>query len=769
MKHCLLVFISFFLYQNVASQSSQLWKGYFSYNDIRDLSEGENTIYAASQNALITQNLVSGDAKTLNTIDGLSGEFITAMYHSDSLNKTIFGYENGLITVRNDVDGTVVNVVDIISKAIPNNVKKVNHFMEYEGILYVSCDFGIVQYNLMNLVFGDTYFIGNGGSQIKVRQTAVFGGKIYAATNIGIRNASITNANLIDYNQWTTMDAKNWNGIAVFANKLTATQSGFIESLVGNVFQISAFLVEIAVDYRGIGDNLLITTPNHVLVYNSSFVLLKDITTNQIPETTNVRFTCATLIDSKIYIGTKENGLLKTSLTGGLTFENLSPDGPLRNNIFQLKKAPSSLWAVFGGFPYDYDPYGWQNGPTQFGISKFIDNKWKNISYSSLLGARALSEIEVHPDNENIVYFSSYFSGLLKVENDIPTILYNQTNTGPNGLRSLVSSPVNPNYVDIRVGCSAIDKNKKVWTATSSVVPSINSLSPNGTWQAFSTASVYTDSEKFINYSKILVDKNNTKWFVSYYGLIGFNEEANKMLLVKDKSNSSSAAIRDIRSAVIDTRNQIWLGTAKGLRVVQSVDEFINGNEVTSNNIIFEEEGVAQELFYEQLIYDIEVDGANNKWIATDNAGVFQISPNGQKTLQHFTIKNSPLPSNTVNDIEIDPVTGEVFFATEKGMISYKGTATSASDNLDNVYVFPNPVRPEFEGTVKISGLLNKATIKITDIEGNLVHEATSEGGTIEWDTTAFGKYKVASGVYMIFISAQDGEETKVKKVMIVR
>ena len=102
-------------------------------------------------------------------------------------------------------------------------------------------------------------------------------------------------------------------------------------------------------------------------------------------------------------------------------------------------------------------------------------------------------------------------------------------------------------------------------------------------------------------------------------------------------------------------------------------------------------------------------------------------------------------------------------------MVSFKGTATTASSDLSNVNVYPNPVRPEFEGTVKISGLLNKCRVKITDIEGNLVYEEISEGGTIEWDTKAFGKYKVASGVYMIFISAQDGLETKVKKVMIIR
>jgi len=88
---------------------------------------------------------------------------------------------------------------------------------------------------------------------------------------------------------------------------------------------------------------------------------------------------------------------------------------------------------------------------------------------------------------------------------------------------------------------------------------------------------------------------------------------------------------------------------------------------------------------------------------------------------------------------------------------------------LEDVFVYPNPVRPRFEGTVKISGLTSKANIKITDIEGNLVHEEISEGGTIEWDTTAFGKYKVASGVYMIFISSDDALDSTVKKVMIIR
>jgi len=159
----------------------------------------------------------------------------------------------------------------------------------------------------------------------------------------------------------------------------------------------------------------------------------------------------------------------------------------------------------------------------------------------------------------------------------------------------------------------------------------------------------------------------------------------------------------------------------------------------------------------------------HKKWIGTADAGVFLLSPNGQQTLQRFTTSNSPLPSNTINDIDINGKTGEVYFATDKGMVSFRGTATKPSDDLSNVVVYPNPVRPGFAGTVKITGLVDKANVKITDISGNLVFEKIAEGGTMEWDTTAFGKYKVASGVYMIFISADQGLETKVKKVMIIR
>ena len=192
-------------------------------------------------------------------------------------------------------------------------------------------------------------------------------------------------------------------------------------------------------------------------------------------------------------------------------------------------------------------------------------------------------------------------------------------------------------------------------------------------------------------------------------------------------------------------------------------------DKLETNQIIILEDGIPQELLYQLYISDLVVDGANNKWIGTAGNGVYYLNDDGQKTIYHFTKDNSPLPSDFIIDIEIDERTGEVFFLTEAGMVSFKGNSTAGAENLQNVIVFPNPVRPTFNGNVSITGLMDKCNVKITDIEGNLVHEAISEGGTVMWDTTVFGKKKVASGVYVVLVASEDGIETEVKKIMIVR
>ncbi len=761
MKKIALYFLLFLLMQSTFAQSNLSWQGYFSYNEIKDLSVSSSAIYAASENALFSRNSSTNTIKTTNTIDGLSGQTISALYHSSQFNKSIIGYENGLLIVINEADGTMLNVVDIINKQLPASLKRVNHFMEYQGIVYVSCDFGIVQFNLATMLFGDTYFIGDNGTEIIVSQTTIFNGYIYAATNNGVRRATITNKNLNDFAQWQQVVAGNWTGIATFGTELMAVNSsGNIHryNAASNVFSPLFSLSEAVLDIRATDSYLIATTATAVFVYNQQLVLVRQVNSSQIP-VSGITFSAATSIGDVLYLGTQKNGLFTAAITATV-FENITPMGPLQNNIFSLQATTSSLWAVYGDYTVDYNPYPLDN----YGISKYSETGWLNIPYEAVLGAKSISRVTVNPNNEKEVYMSSFFSGLLKVVNNVPSFLYNQTNSG---LETLTFAGAN--YYDVRINGAAFDKSGKLWVTNSRVKNGLKVLGTTGQWQSYAMDNILDVSENN-SFGRMVIDQNGTKWMATNKdGVIGFNENGSVFKKITFGTDTGNLPVSDVRAVAVDNKNQLWIGTIKGLRVLSSVGSFQTDNQLKTNAIIILEDNLAQELLYEQFITDIAVDGANNKWIGTADSGVFMVSSNGQKTNYHFTISNSPLPSNAINDIDINSATGEVFIATAKGLVSFKGVATGAKEDLTQAYVYPNPVRPDYQGTVKIAGLINKANVKITDIEGNLVYETTSEGGTIEWDTTAFGKYKVASGVYMIFISAQDGVETKVKKVMIIR
>ncbi|WP_202700564.1 T9SS type A sorting domain-containing protein [Flavobacterium sp. UGB4466] len=760
MKRKFLYVLLLLVVQFCFSQNKLSWQGYFSFNEIKDISQSSTTVFVASENALFSKNTAMNTVKMTTTVDGLSGQTISALYHSEGFKKTIIGYENGLMIVVNETDGSILKVIDIINKQLPANLKRINHFMEYNGVIYVSCDFGIVQFNLTSLKFGDTYFIGDNGAEVRVRQTAYFNGFFYAATSSGIKKANSTNTNLIDFNQWSLVNAGDWSSIEPIDSELVAISSaGFIHRYNSNSFVGFLQLPKPSVDMRAVNHNLIITTPDVVYVYNNQMVLMRQVTNTQVLDNM-LNFTCSSVIGDQIYIGTKEKGLFSSTLSGTSAFQENTPSGPVRNNIFSLDVSPNALWAVYGDYDTFYNPYELDS----YGVSKYSTSGWLNIPYSGVFGAKSMTRVITNPNNEKQVFVSSFFSGLLKIENDIPVLLYNEKNSG---LESI--SFAGPNYIDVRINGTVFDKTGNLWVTNSRIKNGLKVLKTDGKWQSYATTSILKDAET-ISYAGIVVDRNNTKWIAtSNDGVIAFNESNNTFKKMTFGADVGNLPVADVRAVALDAKSQLWIGTTKGLRVLSNVGGFQTESQLKANPIIIMEDNLAQELLYEQFITSIAVDGANNKWIGTIDSGIFMVSPNGQETKYHFTINNSPLPSNVINDVKINSVTGEVFIATNKGMISFKGIATGANDDLNNVYVYPNPVRPNYAGTVKVAGLIDKANIKITDIEGNLVYETTSSGGTIEWDTTAFGKYKVASGVYMVFISAEDGSETKVKKVILIR
>ena len=785
LKKILFIFLALASFKGRSQDFSSLWEGYFSYVDIKDISRGNDRIFAASENAIFSYDIFSNEINQITTIEGLSGETISTISYSEEFDLLVVGYETGLIEIVFD-DGDILSVVDILEKeSISPVLKQINHFNEDQGLLYISTDYGISLYDLNLLQFGDTYFIGDAGSQISINQTAIYEDNIYAAcgSNGAIRKGALSNPNLIDYQQWQIISAGDFTAIQTVGDKLyTARLNNTINEVVNDNIIFLAAYDSPPQDIRSVDSNLFVTLEDRVFIYDESFNELQ-IATTTIDFDTN--FTCATSYDGELYIGTSSSGVLKSV---GETYDVILPDGPTGNNAFKIQAEDNELYVTYGDYSVSFNP-----GPIRSrGISILRDSEWKNIPYDSVLNAKNLVDIAVNPFNSSQVFVSSFQNGILELNNDEATILYNQDNSG---LESLIL-PDNSNFVSIRQSASKFDRNGVMWTLTSKVDRALKSYDPaSNQWQGYSFSELIVDAlNDEQGFADLEIGDNTMKWISSYSnGVIGYDTASQQINRVfSEEQNMPSPQVRAI---ALDSRNQLWIGTSKGIRVLFNTSNFIDDPEPSVNEIVILEDGIPTELLSNQFITDIKVDGSDNKWVGTLDSGIFYFSADGQQTIYQFTKGNSPLPSNAITDISIDSQSGRVYIATSRGLVSFSSGGTKPEETLEDVFIYPNPVRPEYDilgfddlnnitNGIKVSGLTENVNVKITDIEGNLVAEAQSrvnqrssrqgynfaiDGGTGIWNGKNLRGNIVASGVYLFLISDLDSFETKVLKLLIVR
>ena len=767
MKHLLAVVIIFLSSLLQAQNFEDQWTGYFSFASVKSISQGNDKIYGASENAIFTYDLSTQEVATLSTINGLSGALISTIHYSESNNLLVIGYENGLIEIVIDDEENVLSVVDILDKpTIPPDRKRINNFIENNGSLYISTQYGISVYDLQSLEFGDTYFIGDLGSQINITQIAIQDPFIFAASSQnGIRRAMIEDDNLIDYQNWTAITPGEFAGIQTLQEGIyvlsTANSVSNMtpDGILANVENYSSNVV----GFNSNNGILTVTTLDAIQAYSDGFVLESSVTS--MPDTP-YELQSGYTFNNNFFLGTTQIGLFQVPF-GVSMGEQILPDGPLLNNSFALDASPGQLWTVFGEVDGTYNPF-----PLNYrGISNLRDNVWNNIGYdelSEIFDGKPINDlvkVKINPDNPNETYISSFQKGLLKIEDQTPVFLFDQSNS------SLEYPPFLPTAdLGVRLYGSDFDRQGNLWFLQSRYNNGLIKLTPAGQFQKIDVTGII-EGENEQAFTELAIGRTGNIFFgTAESGLIGYNPNNGRFNRIEDGEGNGNIPRNSIRSLAFDNQNRLWIGTPRGLRVLFNVGGFFEeGAQIDAQPIIILEDGVPQELLFELFITDIEVDGSNNKWISTATSGVFYLSSNGQETLLRFTKDNSPLPSNNVQDIAIDSFSGKVYFATVNGLVAFNGTSTAPRDNLEEVYAFPNPVRPEFSGNVTIDGLTADANVKITDIEGNLVFEQTSEGGSVLWDTTAFGQYKVASGVYLVLISSEDGLETKVTKIMVIR
>ncbi len=750
---------------------SDKWEDFYSYNHVNDFVKKDQIIYAITDNAAFVYNINTNEINKISSVHGLSGKETTSIFYSESTGRFIIGYQSGLIEVI-DENGKITIANDIERLDITGQ-KQVSHISEFENFLYLSTPFGIVQYDIENLNFGDTYYIGDNSTPIFVNQTAILDEIIYAATENGIYTADLTNPNLIDFNYWLHTEQGNFKAITIFNNSVYTTRDFSLFRISGGSLQSIRSFSSLVVDLKTSTNYLTITESIKATVLNTGLGFVFE----AIP-TENYQFSLQTAFTDidQVFLATKAFGILQTPL-GKVSYKEIHPSGPASNDIFSITAENNQLWVVYGGIKPQFapnEPLGIKAGYSHFNGLLPEDQQWVNKSYNTNFPARDLAHVTIDPNEENKVYISSWSDGIMVVENDEPVVLWNEKNSDLEAL----DFPSDPSYISIRINGTAFDNQHNLWVANSWVPERLKKLnSETGRGSSFDLSSIMTNTA--LGLSELHIDRSGSIWIgTRSNGALVFNESGNRKRALITEATKGSLPDLNVRTLAVDRNNRIWIGTQKGLVVFNNAEGLFDAAIYDASPVIIEDDGIPKKLLGEQPINSIAIDGAENKWFGTDTGGVLGTTPSGDETLFNFNKDNSPLPSNRILKVKVDNSTGKVFFATDKGIVAFSNNVAPFGKSLGEVYAYPNPVKKE-HAFVTIDGrngthLPRGTNVKILDTAGRLVHETNVEigqeikGGKVIWDKTNLAGRKVASGVYIVLLTSPDKSETSSTKIAII-
>ena len=761
MKKLLLIFFIFQANLFFAQEGSiGSWRDHLPYSDAVSVTEANGVIYCATNSALFTYDKADFSIERLNIVNGLSDVGLSKVKFNAFNSKIVVAYTNGNIDII-DADKSITNLPAIKTTSVSGS--KVIHHIYFQGNLaYLSTGFGIVVLNTEKIEIVETYFFGPLGSSIVTNGIAIDAVNIYAATDQGVFYASKNSANLIDFNAWTLLPelgTQNYSSIVLFSGRLFASldlPNDTSDTLYYNDGGVWQKFILGGLDIEELvvtNDVLSVLQKSSVSLYNSALVNINNIVSNSqfftLPKGIHVD------TEGLVWLADNYSGLIRVNKS--LDKQFIIPNSPSSSNVFQMDFSGGEFWMVSGG----------QNIFLKENLVNHKTNQeWKKmgllINNDNGNVAEDMVSVAINPSNSSNVFTGSHSSGVFEYNNNMITNIYNAQNSV---LDSVFDSEGN-------TASSALefDKDNNLWVTSSFSSNILAVKTKDDEWFNFSFPGKTLPTDI---YPRMEIDQNNNKWILNTQrnNIIVFNE--NKTF--EDNSDDQSRLIKvvgnsgrelDLYSVSEDKDGEMWIGTDEGVAVFHNPSAVFD-EEINAEQIFIEQEGQTQILLESETVTAITIDGANRKWIGTQTSGVFLMSEDGTQQVEHFTTGNSPLFSNNIFDIVIDTETGEVYIGTEKGLISYKGTATEGGDNYDNVYVYPNPVKPNFTGMIAIRGLLKDTDVRITDISGNIVYQTTSFGGQAVWDGKDFNGNKVQTGVYMIFNGSANGDQKAAAKVLI--
>jgi hypothetical protein len=753
------------------------WQDHLSFSQAISLVEARGIIYCATRSGLFSYNPVTTDISKWSKINGLSDLEIACLAYSDDLNTLIIGYANSNIDLlRND---RIINIPDIKNKMMTGS-KRINSILVHEEDALLSCGFGIIRLNLTRDEIASTYFIGPEGSHIEIFETVIFNyDSIFAATEKGIYKAFIDDPELENYRVWKPMTGQpfpgeTFNHMAYHDGKLWASHlstTGDVDSIFTyNGYQWSWF-PRYYNDIRRMryeDGQISVVSSYQINLISPEGILQKHIGNYGGEELMNPN---DFLLDrqGKPWIADRESGLIYSP--DYQTFTQIRPVGPWDRKTFDMVVAGGDLWIAGGA----YDA-SWNNIWNISGVSARLNGTWKvfNPMTEPRIGPiRDIIRLAVDPSDPGHVYCASWGYGLVEFRDGEYVGVFDDTNSD-GALRSVF--PGNP-YV--RVGGLAFDSKGDLWMTNSSVPSPVSVLTREGNWKSFPYGQYMGDAFT----GQMVISQGDIKWIQlpKGNGLFAFHngkdiedvsdDRVVRMpLRVSFPPKNTIRILNDIYSMAVDLENRLWIGTSSGVVVYYNPSlVFTSSDFYASQPAVNQGDTLYHGLLATEIVTAIAVDGANRKWFGTRNSGVFLTNEDGTELIQSFNVTNSPLPSNEIASIVIDHQSGEIYFGTEGGVISFRGTAIRDDLHTGPVYAFPNPVRPGYSGPITVKGVPSESVVKITDLTGNLVFEGESVGGQVIWDGNERTGQPVATGVYIVFAATGDLTRKAITKILIVR
>lgn len=744
-----------------------LWRDHLPYNSVNDIAVRGNEFFCATNQGMFRYDDIEQEITTYSKSNLLSDIGITSLAYNAKNDLIIIGYRNANIDLM--LGEQVFNMSDIRRASQFLGRQRINHITTSGDFAWFSTGFGIVQINLALRVVTATYIIGPNGSELEVFQTAIdeVNNRMYAATPLGLYSADLSDP-LIFFQSWQSdpkFDNKRVNKTAtlqgkVFANKETPNSPD--DSVFYNDGTGWKYL-----DGQGLNKKYQLRTENGFICIVNPFTVnyltpdlnLKYVISNAWFQPGTFLPRCGFMLPDgrTMLIGNEQYGLIK-SVNVELNFRIL-PNGPASSDCFAVAAEDNKVYVAPGAI----DGL-WTRQFQNKGIFEMDDFTWKWIEPDDINNIGDVVNVLIDPTDKEQFYAAAWGTGILKLKNGQLVEVYDYNTSG-----GILQGPTQ-DLLSPRTGGIAFDMEGNLWVSCSQSETPLAVKRKDGTWQNFSAGSLGGSST---NVFKVAVNQLNQKWVQTRStGLLVMDDTDGNVQwrAIRSGVGNGNLPSNIVLSFAESLDGEMWIGTNEGLVVLYSPQNiFRAGRNYDAQPVLFEEDGVVQRLMGTEAVTAIAIDGANKKWFGTQNSGVFYTSADGTETIYKFTAENSPLLSNNILSIGIDNVTGVVYFATEEGIVSFRGSATRGYDEYTDVFAYPNPVRPGYDGPIFIKGLVTNARVKITDVAGNIVFETIAEGGQARWDGYTLDGQAVRSGVYMAYISDDLAERTHITKILVIR